>query len=360
MAAGPVTIQVAHPQKLPINPDGENMKHRTFFLAIASTLALGACGGGGDAGSAANPTPVQTSALTPITAGNSNKAAANAYTANDLINNSSSPATGILTGVSIGGTGISAVPPVLKLVKRAVGQGSAPLLTGVTMTEGCSGGGSISIDANLRNVQTISNGDTMTVTAKNCVEDGDNLNGTLTIAISAVSGDLVNSSTGAATLDTRFTGFSIASGSETATVNGDMAIAISLLSATSSSVTVSGKSLQITEQKAGATVANLGLSDYSLSGSTNGTTTTSAASFTLSGNANGLGQFAYTVKNIQPFVSVGTAMPSSGSLIVNGFASSVTLTAVNASSLRLDYSAKGDGTITQSATLSWSEFVASI
>jgi len=334
------------------------MKHRICFLAIASTLVLGACGGGGDTGTTA--APVQTSALTPITAATSNKTAANAYVANDLIGSSSSPATGILTGVSIGGTGISAVPPVLKLVKRAVGQGGAPLLTGVTMTEACSGGGSISIDANMGNAQTISNGDTMTMTANNCVEGGSNLNGTVTIAFSAVSGDLVNSSTGAATFDTRFTGFSIVSGSETATLNGDMKIAISLTSATSSSVTISGKSLQAIEQMAGAAVSNLTLSNYSLTGSTNGTTTTSAASFTLSGNANGLGQFAYTVKNIQPFVSVGTAMPSSGSLIVNGAASSVTLTALNASSVRLDYSAKGDGTITQSTTLSWSAFVASI
>jgi hypothetical protein len=337
------------------------MKHRISFLAIASTLVLGACGGGGgDTGSTAAPAPVQTSALTPITAATSNKTAANAYVAKDLIGNSSSPLANVLTGVSIGGTGIGAVSPVLKLVKRAVGQGSAPLLTGVTTSQACSGGGSISVDANLHNAQTVSNGDSMTVTASNCVEDGTNLNGTVTIAFSAVSGDLVNGSTGAATLATSFTGFSIVSGSETATINGDMKIAISLASATSSAVTISGTSLQATEQKAGATVANLTLSDYSLSGSTNGTTTTSAASFTLSGNANGLGQFAYTVKNIQPFVTVGTVMPGSGSLIVNGAASSVTLTALNASSVRLDYSAKGDGTITQSTTLSWSEFVASI
>jgi hypothetical protein len=337
------------------------MKHRTFFLAIASTLVLGACGGGGgDTGTAAGSSPVQTSALTPITAANANKTASNAYSANDLISNSSSPATGILTGVSIGGTGISAVSPVLTLVKRAVGQGSSPLLTGVTMTDACSGGGSLSIDANLRNAQTISTGDSMTLTARNCVEGGNNLNGTLTIAFSGVSGDLVNSSTGAATLDTRFTSFSVASGNETASINGDMKIALNLTSATSSSVTISGKSLQTTEQQSGAAVASLTLSDYSLTGSTNGMTTTSAASFTLSGNANSLGQFAYTVKNIQPFVRIGTAMPSSGSLIVNGAASSVTLTAVSASSVRLDYSAKGDGTITQSTTLSWSEFVASI
>jgi hypothetical protein len=53
-------------------------------------------------------------------------------------------------------------------------------------------------------------------------------------------------------------------------------------------------------------------------------------------------------------------MPGSGSLIVNGAASSVTVTALNASSVRLDYSAKGDGVITQSTTLSWADFAASL
>jgi hypothetical protein len=170
----------------------------------------------------------------------------------------------------------------------------------------------------------------------------------------------MNTWVGAATMNTTFTSFSIVSGSETATVNGDMKITLKSNSATSNSVTVSGKSLQATEQKAGATVSTLTLGDYSVTASTNGNTTTSSGNFALSGNVNGLGQVSYTVKNLQPFVSVGTAMPGSGSLIVNGAASSVTVTALNTSSVRLDFSAKGDGTVTQSTTLSWAEFIASL
>jgi hypothetical protein len=66
------------------------------------------------------------------------------------------------------------------------------------------------------------------------------------------------------------------------------------------------------------------------------------------------------VKSVQPFVSVGTGMPGSGSLIVNGNASSVTVTALGAGGVRLDYSAKGDGVITQTTTLSWADFNASL
>lgn len=338
------------------------MTPRTLSLAIASTLVLGACGGGGGgAGGSVSPPPVQTSNLTPITAGNSGKAAAVGFTANALIGDSSSSITGVLTGVSIGGAGISAVAPVISLVKRSFGQGGAPLLTGVTVSQACSGGGSLTIDANVHNPQTISNGDTMTVTAQNCVEDGNNLNGRLTIAFSNITGDLTHTAVGGATMDTTFTGFSIGSGSETATINGDMKIVYASTSSTSNSITIAGKSLQTTEQKAGAAVASLTLADYSVTGSTNGaTTTTSAANFSLSGNANSLGQFAYTVKSLQPFVGVGTAKPGSGALIVNGNASSVTVTALSTGSVRLDYSAKGDGVITQSTTLSWADLAASL
>jgi hypothetical protein len=334
------------------------MKNPILALGVASALVLSACGGGGGGSGTATTTP-PVSTLSTITAVNSNKVAGNAYAATASINESTS-LTDILTGVSMGPANISTVSPVLNLVKRAYGQGAPQLLTGVTITEACSGGGTVTIDANLRNSQSLSNGDTMTMTANNCVEDGDLLKGAMTITFSGVTGDILNTFSGAATLDTRFTGFSVTSGSDTIGVNGDMKIAMTVTSPTSNSVTISGTSLQTTEQKAGATVATRTLTDYSLTGSTNGATVTSAANFALSGNAGSLGQFSFTVKNLKPFVTVGSAMPSSGALIVNGAASSVTVTVVNATSVRLDFSAKGDGTITQTTTMNWADFIASI
>jgi len=336
------------------------MNQRILFLAITSTMVLSACGGGGgSAGGSAAPSPVQTSSLTPITAANSKQAAANGYAANDLIGNSSSSVSGVLTGVSIDGPGISAVTPVLKLVKRATGSGT-PLLTGVTTNQACTGGGTVTIDANLSNAQKFSNGDTMSLTARNCIEDGNTLNGSVSITIGNVSGDLMNTWVGSVTMDSRFTSFSIVSGAESATLNGDMKIGLSSTSQSSQSLSISGNSLQTTEQRSGAAAVNMTLSAYSMTGSINGSTVSAAANFTVAGNANGLGQFAYTVKNLQPFVGTTTGMPSSGAMIINGAASSVTVTALNNSSVRLDYSAKGDGVITQTTTLSWAEFVAAM
>lgn len=329
------------------------MKKHTFFLTVGSALLLSACGGGGGNSGSTGPGPVQTSPLSPITASNASKVAANAYVAATAITESSSSLGEILTGVSVGHVNISAVTPVLNLVKRAYQRDTAQLLTGVTLSEPCTGGGSITFEANLRNQQTISNGDSIVMTANRCVEDGEIMNGSFRAAFADVSGDILNSWTWSGTLDTRFDNFSVTSSSETLNVNGDMKIAITQTSSSNSSLTVSGKSLQTSEQRSGTTVATRTLSDFTMTSSTRSSTVTSAASFAMSGNSSGLGQFSYTVKNLQPFVTVGASMPSSGALIVNGASTSVTLTAVSFNGVRLDLSDKATGNITQTTTPTW-------
>lgn len=329
------------------------MKNTKFALAAGAALILSACGGGGGGGS----TPVastKASTLSAITPTNANNVASNAYGASNVIGASSSSMTGALTGVSVAGTGVSVVPSVLALIKQA---GSAPqLLTGVAASVACSGGGTVSVDVTLHNQQVLSNGDSMTISAQNCVENGSTLNGTMSATFSNLSGDILNTSTFGATLDTRFSNLSVTTGSDTVAINGDMKIAISQTNATTNSVSISGQSLQATEQRYGTTVSTVTLTNYAMSGSTNGLVSKSAATFTVSGNSTGLGQFSYSVKNIQPFVNTGRSVPDSGSMIVYGNASSVTLTVVDNFNVRLDYSARGDGAITQSNTMSWLTF----
>jgi len=330
---------------------------RTMFLAAGAATILSACGGGGGNPGTTGPAPVQTATLTPITAANSTSVASNAYDATVAISESSTELTGLLTGVSVTGARISTVSPVLTLVRRAA---RAPqLLAGVTTSESCAGGGTVTIDATIRNQNVISNGDSMTLTARNCIEDGTILDGAMSITFSNMSGDILNSWVYGATMDTRFSNFNIASGGDKIGVNGDMKLVVNQSSASAGSASISGKSLQLNEQQSGAAALNAILTDYAMTGSTQGATTSSAASFTLSGSSAGLGQFAYTVKNVQPFVTSGSAMPGSGALIVDGAASSVTATVV-ANGMRLDYSAKGDGVITQTNTLGWTEFLSAI
>lgn len=333
------------------------MKKPSFFLAVGSALLLSACGGGGGSSGNTATSPVQVSTLSPITSANATKVAANAYVAASAISDSSSSLGDILTGVSVGRANISAVTPVLDLVKRAYTRDAAQLLTGVTISEACTGGGSITFEANLRNQQTVSNGDSIVMTANRCVEDGDMMSGSFRATFADVSGDILNSWIWSGTLDTRFDNFSVTSGSDTVNVNGDMKIAINQTSSSSSSLTVSGKSLQTSEQRSGTTVATRTLSDFTMTSSTRDLTVTSSASFAMSGNSSGLGQFSYTVKNLQPFVTVGASMPGSGALIINGASTSVTLTAVSVTGVRLDLSDKATGSVTQSTNVSWMDLL---
>lgn len=328
------------------------------LTAVGCLVALSACGGGGGSGSAS--TPVQTSSLTTITAADAPKAASNGYAAGNAINQSSSSLTGVVTGVTVAPAGVSVASPAFDLVKRAVRLNGASLLAGVTVSSACTGGGSMTFDATLHNQNTLTNGDTLAVTTKDCVEDGSTMNGAVSVTVSGVSGDVVNGTTGAVTLDMRLTGFSVTTGSETEVGAGDMKISLNATSATDLDLTISGNSLQVTEQHSGTTVATRTLTGYSMTGSIHGgTKVTSSVNFAVSGNANGLGQFSYKVQSLAPFVSTTTDdLPTSGSFIVNGAASSVTATVVP-TGVRLDYSAKGDGVITQTSTVSWSSFLGS-
>lgn len=337
------------------------MKNQFILLGLGSALILSGCGGGGGGSGSTVPVAVApVSTLSAVTAANAKQVAGNAYASTVALSDSSAPLSGLLTGVSVGGAKLSVVGPAVDLIRKAYPRAAKGLLTGVTLTEPCTQGGTMTIDANLRNQQTLSNGDTITITANNCIEDGDTINGTLAATVSNVTGDVLNSYNWTATLDTSFRDFNITSGADRASVEGDMRIAMAQTNSLNSSVTVSGKSLKLTEQRNGANVSTLTLADYSMNGTTQGSTSRSAASFTISGTSNGLGQFSYAVKNIEPFVSFGASMPSSGALIVNGASSSVTLTVLPVNGVRLDFSARGDGVVTQTSNLSWTELFAAI
>jgi hypothetical protein len=338
------------------------MKNPTFLLplAIGAALALSACGGGGGTSVPAAPNTIPTTTLSSISAANSTKVASNAYAAYSSISDSSTSVTAALTGVSIEGLNISTVAPALDLINRAYRRGAPKLLTGITLSESCSGGGTISINGTVRSEEVASNGDTITISTVNCAESGAILNGAFTISLSGISGTAFTAGAWDVTMDVTFNGFSVGAGSEAVAASGDMKIVIKQASSVSNSLAISGKSFRASESKAGVNVATRTLTDYSATAATQGNILTAAANYTMSGTTGTLGQFEYSVKNLQPLVSIGGGTPTSGSFIVNGASSSVTMTVVDASSVRLDYSAKGDGVITQTSTLGWATFISSL
>ena len=87
-----------------------------------------------------------------------------------------------MTGASVAPPGVSAVSPVLDLVKHAYEKIGAGPLTGAAVTSSCTYGGTMTIDASVRNPNVPSNGDTLTITTVECSQDGAFMSGKLKIA----------------------------------------------------------------------------------------------------------------------------------------------------------------------------------
>ncbi|RZA30433.1 MAG: hypothetical protein EOP02_01530 [Proteobacteria bacterium] len=285
------------------------MNKPLLVLALGSAMVLSACGGGGGGGGSGGSTttppvtttpPPATSTQSSITATNATSAASNAYAATTSVGASSTSLTDILTGVNVNRANINTVAPLISLVKLAY---SGPqLLTGVTQTntKQCRNGGSITTDATISNPNGLSNGDVLKVTAANCIDGSNTLNGTFTVNFSGVTGNISTPVFGV-TMDSAFTNFSIVSGTDKVGVNGDMKVVLNQTSAGNNTIALSGNSLQTTEQQGSAAVVNRTITAYTVSGKTENGADSSAANFGLSGTSPKLGTFAYTVKNLAPF-----------------------------------------------------------
>lgn len=339
-----------------------NIKSRRLAVCLSAALMiLTACGGGGGSASAP-PVAAPVSTLSPIAAGNSTQVASNAYAANGSIGNSSTGVTSLITGVSIDGQAPGVVAPALALLKRSYAGNAPVLLTGVTTssTQACAGGGNITVSGTITGTNGPANGDKINLVATNCVENGTAINGSLAMTFSNVSGNVFGSGAGAATMDLAFTDFSVAEGTTSAAVTGDMKLVMSQTATGNVNLVISGASLQSIERKAGVKVSDFRLSNYTATVTGSGSTFSVSTNYALTGTFGSLGQLNVTVNTLQAFVVGTSGIPSAGSVIVNGAASSVTATVVPGNKVRLDYSAKGDGVITQTSTIDWTTFVASL
>lgn len=338
------------------------MKSKHTFAAIGCVLVLSACGGGGgggggagDAGSVSQSTPAPTATATVIAAANASSAAENSYEANYLVSTWSSSVPALLDGVSIAPAEPGLMAPVFDLLKRAYSQDGANLLTGVVNSYTCTSGGWMEFDATQRDPRTPTVGDTWTFTAHNCTSYSNVQNGSIVVKVTEASGNVFQTAGGTMTIDTVFKNFSNAKDSFTTVADGGIKISVTKTNQTNSSFAMSGTALTETLQQSGTTVATRTLTSFSATGSKQGSQVTASASFSLSGSSKRLGQFAYTVKNLTPFISTGSSVPTSGSMIVTGAGSSVTMV-VLPEGVRLDHSDNAGGTITSTTSRLWSDF----
>jgi hypothetical protein len=335
----------------------------TAPAALMLSLVLSACGGGGGGNDASNNSTANTAngtstAVAAITKANYSEVASIAVNpVGELLN--LDQVTGSLTsGVEVRGTQLGLGDATLAIYSRFHGR-NGQLITGAAYTENCSGGGSITINESSASDQSVTVGDSASITAINCKESGlPTFNGKLSLKVTSLSGDPVNSTRYSMTLAGLYDNFTFITGSESLAINGDIAISASQNGSDTVTIGMKGNALGFSVVQSGASIGSYQLSDYSFSGTDANGTVSLSGKYRVSGTSPKLGgQYAYSVETLQPIV-VGSSSdhPSSGVLIVRGAPATVTVTAINSSSVRLDYSDSGDGTVSATRTLAWTEF----
>lgn len=341
---------------------------RLWAAGLGAALLAAGCGGGGDGG---GPTPVQLPAPVAITTTNQNQVAsatANVFfglgTTSGVVPLSSG---GRVTAAALPGSNVVfkasaatvAAAKAAAVDSRVTTQAVIPIDLGIVCT---SGSVSSTLDDSNNNGQA-DLGEPVTVVFTNCADGGDVFNGQMTITITSIGagGQQINANLG-------FSNLRGTTSEGSATLNGGLSIAIALqtggvvdstltvgingmtstVAATSFSDTLTfGSGLTMTLRSDPLAVppggGTPGRDDLSVSGSVG-----SAAlngSFTISTPA---AIVKYIVDNY----------PRSGQVISTGAnGSKLRLTVLDATTVRLEVDANGDGTYESTTTRAWSDIL---
>jgi hypothetical protein len=344
-----------------------NFKLKLGVIALINAALLG-CGGGGSSGNDSGATGAgSTSAGNPgasysaITEANYQTVAATVVDPVGELTNLNS-ATGRLTsGVEVDAAQLSLATASTQIYKRFSAK-SARLVTGATATytEACSRGGSVTVNESVTSDSKLTPGDRLTISATNCIEDDlPALNGTLSITINAVSGDPVNSNRYSLGMTSTFGNLSMSSGARRVLIDGDLKIFAAQNGGSDTSVGLSGSRLSLSIAQSGRQTNAYILADFNLTGTETATSTSLAGNYTLSGSSAKLGAYSYRVQTVRPVVVSGSgSFVSTGSLLITGTPATVTVTSLDGTTLRLDYSANGNSIVTANSTLTRSQFEA--
>lgn len=338
-------------------------------LLAAPALFLSACGGGGSDGGSAAPAVPQVSQLV-ITSGNAQAVAAQSLqTAVDV--DAAATGAALVTGVQVDASTAAARPLQLssaarKLVTMVPESGALATGVEVTNTVNCSGGGSLTVTENASGGTGAVAGDSVTMTANNCVEtvDGSSMrmNGSMTVSI--VSGSYDSASTSypkSVSMKIVATNFSISQGGITSLSHGDLTLGLIENSASAASVTLSASSLSNTvTTSAGSYTTTLKSYSHKLDASPSGLIVQLQATVETNSSRLGTGTVSYQVSTPAALVMDSTGAYTSGSLKVTGAASALLLTVTSTDTFQLQLDTNGDGTYDSASTVSRTQLQAAL
>lgn len=349
-----------------------NLKLKLGVIVLVNASLFG-CGGGssgndnaagGTAGTTSNDTSNSTASAgssgasySAISQAKYETAAATAVGPLGELTNVNGVTGALSAGVEVDAPSLSLASASIQIYKRFSAKNSQ-LVAGVTTSEPCSGGGSVTIDESVVSDSKLTAGDRIAFTANNCVEDGlPPLNGKMSIIINAVTGDPVNTDRYTLSFTANYTNLAVTSGTRSVLINGDLTVNASKNGTSATSVTLSGNQLGLSVKQSGTTTNAYSLANYKLTGTENGTSNTLDGNYTLSGSSSSLGDYSYRVQTLKPVVvSSSGAFLSGGSVLVTGAPATITVTSLDGTSVRIDYSANGNGVITATSSLTRSQF----
>jgi hypothetical protein len=336
------------------------MRNSITLAVLSSMLVACGGGGGGDAPAAAAANNGSsgggvTSTKAVINAANYVTVAQESLSSTNFV----ADAATLATGAEISNSDVLVSFGQAQAVSISSRFGRAPALaTGVVQTtiEPCAGGGTLTVSENDLNGNGLPNaGDSVSLTATNCVYQGSTLNGVLNMTVTAFSGNLeVPPFTLAVTLT--FNNLSARSAAATSTGNGTIAVTLNARSSSDQTSTLTATNFATTATYGGTTY-NRKLENYTVSVVLNATTSTTAAAGSLSSSA--FGSKLVTIATPVPFVRVlSQPRPASGQAVVTGEnGSALRVTALSSTQVRIELDADGNGSYETSVTKLWSELL---
>ena len=325
--------------------------------SCGAALALLACGGGGGGGGDAPSAPSATGLV--ITSANAPSVAAEAPETSTSTD-AASAAGQFVTGVQVdAGSGGGSHPQLLAGAARPLLAGPrtpGPAAAGAVVSEACSGGGTVTVDATTSGAPYTVAGDSLSISASQCVESVDGativMNGSMSIAITSGSydpGSLVYPKS--VTMRIVASNFSTGiPGGPTEVFDGDLTLALTETGTTTGSLTATAASLTSTVGSARIT-----LSDYRLQAAQTSTGSTLSVSAQVETNNARLGSTAvrYGLATETPVAVSSSGAVTAGSIRVSGTNSSLLLlvTATDTFSLQVDTNGDGTADSTRAITL---------
>ena len=339
------------------------LRLQRFVLLLAVSL-VAACGGGGGGGgsstgggsSGGGAPGGSSSSPVALSTTNAPNAAAAVADAAFLVTGTSEPLASVPTGVVVSGGSSFKLNEFLSTQLQTINNIKAsitPMPVGVqtTTTLNCSLGGTMSIGLNdADNSGSTSTGDTFTLTFASCNEDGAVLNG----GISASNLVLTKTSATAYAFSGLITisNLTYADGFD----SGALTVAMTFSETTSDSVTFTS-TLNISSLAATGTetMTITNLNTTIVENRSTGAYSLSIASGTI--NSAKLGG-TVTVVTLSPLQAIGAAYPHAGSVKITGATSSVTLTALSNTNVRITVDSNNDGVTDGTILKTWAELEA--